>query len=91
MSDAPARKPIHFGADEHARWKAAADAAGEPLAEYVRRAVEARRAGGLTMVDAPTAAARSTHRRPTPTVDPKVCVNRLRAGAWCRECGAIHR
>lgn len=76
-----------------AAWKKAAEKAGLSLSDYVQLAVAELQAGG------PAIAVRAKERQavagvidqqPGPTVRPEDCVRRVRAGSYCRFCGAIH-
>lgn len=79
------KKPIMVDEALHALWKADAAREGRSLTEYVTRAVEAVRKGEVV---------RRAGSRVAPVtmmgVNPKDCTNRLRAGSYCRICGATH-
>lgn len=81
-----ARKYIAVPEDLHALWAKAADDEGLTIAAYVTGAVEARRAGMMESATYPVLVAKMA----PPKVKPADCTNRLRAGTYCRICGAIH-
>lgn len=85
------RKTLAIPDDLHAAWTAAAAKEGVSLIAYVTRAVEvAQRPENRSLAGIEV---RPQNRRPltSTVVSPEKCTNRLRAGAWCRLCGTVHK
>lgn len=90
----PAKKParkvvaLEVAPEMHAAWTSAAKESGVSLRVYVTHAVEEFRSVGDHSALGPVWAPRAA--TPSPLVDPAKCTRRVRAGAYCRYCRAIH-
>lgn len=83
------RKTLAIPDDLHAAWTAAAAKEGLSLIAYVTRAVEV--AQNPLFASLKQIEVRPIRPITSTIVNPATCTNRLRAGTWCRMCGAIHK